>query len=273
MKLITIMDNVPGAHKALRTEHGLSFYVETESVRILFDFGAGENALYNAGKLGIHLEEINYAVGSHGHYDHGGGYRDFVEAGLTCPLVTGAGYFEEKYARDGLRVSYLGTGFGAEYLEKKGITHVECSGVLELAEGCWVIGNIKRSREFETVPERFVLRDGAGWKQDFFRDEICLAVEVPGGVGVILGCSHPGVLNMLDTVKEALGRPIRFVAGGTHLVKADRDRIEKTAEEMKKMGVRQIGFNHCSGNRLRELLEEEKELDTVYLGAGDCLFW
>lgn len=272
IKIITVMDNLPSEQKALKAEHGLSFYVETDSVKILFDFGAGEHAVLNAKKLGISLENVDYAVGSHGHYDHAGGYPDFAEAGLTCPLVTGEGYFEEKYARNGLHITYLGTGFGPEYLEKQKIRHLVCHDVLPLAKGCWAVGAMKRRWFFEKVPERFVLREENGWKQDLFLDEICLAVEVPDGIGVILGCSHPGVLNILETVKAVFGRPIRFVVGGTHLVEADRERIEKTIEVMKNMGIGLIGFNHCSGPLLKEMMKEEKNLNTVYLGAGDCLF-
>ena len=108
MKITTVMDNRRGEQKSLTAEHGLSFLVETEKSRILFDFGAGKAAYDNACKLNIGMENIQYAVGSHGHYDHAGGYPEFVKEGLHCPLYTGTGYFEEKYARDGRKATYLG---------------------------------------------------------------------------------------------------------------------------------------------------------------------
>ena len=77
VKVTTIMDNKRGEHKALVAEHGLSFLVETEKSKILFDFGAGKAAYDNACKLNIGMENINYAIGSHGHYDHAGGYPEF----------------------------------------------------------------------------------------------------------------------------------------------------------------------------------------------------
>ena len=96
MKITTVMDNRRGEQKSLTAEHGLSFLVETEKSRILFDFGAGKAAYDNACKLNIGMENIQYAVGSHGHYDHAGGYPEFVKEGIHCPLYTGTGYFEEK---------------------------------------------------------------------------------------------------------------------------------------------------------------------------------
>ena len=49
----------------------------------------------NALRLGIRPEQADFAVGSHGHYDHAAGYRDFVAAGLSCPLVTGNGFLKK----------------------------------------------------------------------------------------------------------------------------------------------------------------------------------
>ena len=266
------MDNLPSEHKSLTAEHGLSFYVDLGHTRLLFDFGAGANTLKNARKLGISPEKIDLAVISHGHYDHASGYPSFVEAGLRCPLFTGEGFFAEKYALDGIRATYLGTGFSPALLKETGIQHTQSNDLISIAPGCFLLGNFKRKWEFETIPGRFVLRENEGWKQDTFSDEICLVVQLPEGIAVIVGCSHPGILNILDTVREHFNQPIVAVMGGTHLVEAGEERIRKTIDSMKGMGIRLIGFNHCSGPLLKEMLQEEKQLNTVYLGAGDSLF-
>lgn len=134
------------------------------------------------------------------------------------------------------------------------------------------MGGITRSHDFETVPERFVIRDKDGWKQDYFQDEVCLVLEDKGELVVIVGCSHPGILNILDTVSKRFSQPIRAVVGGTHLVEADRERIHMTLRTMKDLGIGLLGFNHCSGELLQSMMAEHPELNTVYLGAGDCLF-
>ncbi len=272
IKIVTVMDNLASEQKALHAEHGLSFYVETEEVRILFDFGAGSHALENAKKLGIRLDQVEYALCSHGHYDHAGGYPWFVQAGLSCSLVTGKGFFDEKYALGAAKATYLGNGFSREYLEEKRIHHLECENVLSLADHCWVVGAFRRKWDFETIPERFVIRDRQGFRQDLFEDEVCLVLEEKEELAVILGCSHPGVLNILEHVQEQFHKPVRVVVGGTHLIEADRERIGKTLAVMKDLGIRILGFNHCSGTLLREMLQDYKEFTTVYLGSGDCLF-
>ena len=59
MKITTVMDNRRGEQKSLTAEHGLSFLVETEKSRILFDFGAGKAAYDNACKLNIGWRTYN----------------------------------------------------------------------------------------------------------------------------------------------------------------------------------------------------------------------
>ena len=41
MKLVTVMDNQGGENHGLISEHGLSFYAEFPTLKVLFDFGPG----------------------------------------------------------------------------------------------------------------------------------------------------------------------------------------------------------------------------------------
>ncbi len=272
MKLTVIMDNHGSEQKSLTAEHGLSFLLDTEKSRILFDFGAGAVAYENAVKLNIDSKTVDYAIGSHGHYDHAGGYPCFVQNGLKVPFYTGEGYFEEQYAFDGMKATYLGCGFDEDWMTQQHLEHRVCKDLLTLEEGCYLVGNFKRHYEFETIHKRFVLRKNGRWEQDLFEDEICLVLNRPEGLVVVVGCSHPGILNILSTVQEKFQRPIQAVFGGTHLVEADPERIEKTLEIMEEMGVGLLGFNHCSGDQLQEILERKTEIKHCYLGAGDCIY-
>lgn len=266
------MDDKPSEHLGLYHEHGLSFYVDTGSEKLLFDFGSGSHTVANAEKLDVPLKDISFAIGSHGHYDHAGGYPACVDAGLRCPLVTGKGFFTEKYAIDDVCATYLGNGFDLKYLTEHQIRHLECDGMLKLSEDAYVLNAFARSYDFETIPERFVLRHNGEWVQDNFTDEICLVVKLAGGVFVIVGCSHPGILNILTSVEKRFQMPILGVAGGTHLMEASDERIRRTLTIMEGFGISVIGFNHCSGDRLRSIVGEYPKLHAVYLGAGDGLF-
>ena len=67
-------------------EHGLSLYLETATQKILFDTGASGNFIHNADKMGIDLRQVDTAVISHGHYDHCGGLKDFLDLNDKAPV-------------------------------------------------------------------------------------------------------------------------------------------------------------------------------------------
>ncbi len=70
IKILTLMDDASSENKALRSEHGLSFWVEAGDRRFLFDCGSGPATLYNANRLGVNLKDADFTVCSHSHYDH-----------------------------------------------------------------------------------------------------------------------------------------------------------------------------------------------------------
>ncbi|NCA67648.1 MAG: MBL fold metallo-hydrolase, partial [Clostridia bacterium] len=77
MKITTLCENT-SISPEFKCEHGLSFYVETKKHKLLFDTGESGIFAENAAKLGIDLSEVDIAVISHGHYDHGGGLPAFL---------------------------------------------------------------------------------------------------------------------------------------------------------------------------------------------------
>ena len=94
----------------------------------------------------------------------------------------------------------------------------------------------------------FVIRDKDRWKQDYFQDEVCLVLEDKGELVVIVGCSHPGILNILDTVKaSASPSPYAPWWEGPTWWRLTGERIHKTIRTMRELGIGLLGFNHCSG--------------------------
>lgn len=271
--LRTLLENNLSRNRALVAEHGLSFLVETGNKKILFDCSAGKAARKNAEKMHVSLKDVDYVILSHSHYDHAGGYPDMASHGVHAPLVTGPRFFEEKYARDGEKYTYLGCGFGQELLEKKGIGHLVCEGTLTLFPGCHVAGGFERRYGFEKPPARFVRQTAEGMVEDEFPDEVCLVIEDGKGLIVIAGCSHPGILNMIESVKARFGKPVYAVFGGSHLVEADEARLVETMKILGDMGIMTAGFNHCTGDvaqaRLAQCAGDTKYL---HLKTGDCIF-
>ena len=97
MKITTLLDNRTHSEK-LKTEHGLSLYIETDdNQKILYDTGQSDLFMDNAAELGVDLTEIDMVIISHGHYDHIGGLTAFLEANKTAKIYMNATLFDYEY--------------------------------------------------------------------------------------------------------------------------------------------------------------------------------
>lgn len=249
IEITTLVENTGGHHRGLSVEHGLSFLVETETATVLFDTGQSDAFVRNAGKLGKDLRRVDHVVLSHGHYDHGGGFVSFVASREDRRFVvwTGNGFFIPKYALFDSFCQYLGPGFDISFLKRNCIEYNVVASKVEIAKGSWIVTGFSSGRA-DALHPRFVLRDGDRWVPDRFLDEVSLVVEGGKGLVVLVGCSHPGILNILDTVRTLFGhRHIQAVLGGVHLAEAEASTIGSTLSECSRMGIDILGLCHCSG--------------------------
>ncbi len=79
MKLTVLTDNNTLTDHYLTGEPGLSFLIETDGRKILFDTGYSDVFIENAQKMGIGLLDLDYIVLSHGHLDHTWGLVHLVK--------------------------------------------------------------------------------------------------------------------------------------------------------------------------------------------------
>lgn len=268
MKVIALMDNINSEHKGLIAEHGLSFFIDTGETKLVFDCGGSINPFLNARQLNVSFEDVKTVIISHGHYDHGTGFIDAVDIIKPKKLITGKGFLREKYAYNGTTQTYLGVGFDKNFLDNKKISHIECSDIYQIDSNCYVISNFTRNHEFETIPNRFVFYDNGEIELDDFSDEVCLVVDTEKGLVVIVGCSHPGIMNMLCSIKERFNKDIYAVFGGTHLVEADEYRIKESLKEMKTLGVKATFMSHCSGEKAIEIARNTEGIIAAPLKVG-----
>ena len=90
MKWTVLVDNRTN-NPTIETEHGLSILLETEKHSILLDTGASDMLIRNAERLGKDLSRVDYVFISHGHSDHAGGLKHFMQinkkAKISAPLT------------------------------------------------------------------------------------------------------------------------------------------------------------------------------------------
>ena len=97
MKITALIENT-GRDENYYTEHGLSLYTETSEEIILFDTGSSGNFALNAKILGKDLSAVDFAVISHGHYDHGDGLSAFFEQNAEALVYIQESAFEKHYS-------------------------------------------------------------------------------------------------------------------------------------------------------------------------------
>jgi 7,8-dihydropterin-6-yl-methyl-4-(beta-D-ribofuranosyl)aminobenzene 5'-phosphate synthase len=259
MRLVVLSEAKAG--KDLASEHGLSYYIEHDHKKILFDTGASDLFKSNARKLGIDLESIDLAVLSHGHFDHGDG---LIHMG-PVRLYSHPGSFVNRYRKNGF--GNLGLNQTLEEIEK-GFDLRLCWEPCRISEHIIFLGEIPRVNDFEAKSTPYVLENG---DEDFVMDDSGLVCITEGGLVVISGCAHSGICNMITHAVKTTGiREIRAVIGGFHLKKIDT-RTERTVEFLKTHNVQQVLPSHCTMEPALSLFYKEFGHNEVVVGQE--LLW
>lgn len=171
--------------------------------------------------------------------------------------------------RAGVRKCRSTLGAREVYLESLGARFVLSSEPVQIGKNIMTTGQVKRVTEFESVSENFYIKKDGQFVHDDMPDDQSLVVKTPKGLVVVLGCAHSGIVNTLMHVREITGES-RFhsIIGGTHLIKAKSDRLNKTIEALKSFDIQKIGVSHCTGMPAMIALSQEFKDKMVANNAG-----
>lgn len=270
MKITTLIENSQDDLKILKNEHGLSMFIQTPECNILFDTGKSGDFIDNAQKLNINISKTDIIVLSHAHYDHCGGIKKFVETFNIRPqLFISEDFFKNSnryhYSDGTLKTDfsnekgykYIGIDFNEDYLKSNRIPiNFVHNSVTKISENIYICSKFNKYHSFEKANESMKVKVEDKYITDSFSDEIALVIDTSKGILILLGCSHPGVLNMVTTISEAFRKEVLGVIGGTHLVEADDDRIKKSIEYFNDLNINMVGVSHCTGEKAMELFDE-----------------
>ncbi len=247
IRITTLSENT--ANHGFIAEWGLSILIEVDGTRILMDSGWGFSAVYNAQLLGIDLDTIDTIVLSHGHRDHTGGLRDILRRKKNqVNVIAHPDMWASKYSRLNAQDEFSGTPFRQESLESLGARFNLSKEPVQIGEHVMTSGEIPMLVSYENIEDNLFVKQGAALHPDPVADDLALIVQTDYGLVVIVGCAHHGIVNTLRHAQKLTGQELVYaVIGGTHLYRASAERITKTIDDLKEIGIQKLGVSHCTG--------------------------
>lgn len=238
-------------------QHGISLYVETlrDGVvrKILVDVGQNPLALVNnMEELSIDLDDLDAVVLTHCHYDHTRGIAQLLAASSSSgiPVIAHPDIFRPHFVVDPeWRNIGMSEEDSAERIEASGGKLILTSDPMEIFPGLYVSGEVPRLNEVELPPTGLRTSRGGMAVPDRMDDDISLyALVEGGGMTVLTGCAHAGIINILDMGAALFpGESLCGIVGGLHLIEAEPERIEWTAKTLAERSPSWVGAGHCTG--------------------------
>lgn len=264
---ITVLYDAFGERPDLRQDWGYAALVEHEGRRILFDTGNdSEFFRHNVETLSVDLSSLDAVVISHRHGDHTDGLRYlltinpnvrvFVASDEYFGGPTPQAFFRNSVASLPSRMRYFNGAVPEIIPHGTPWKHAHLTRVvaeMEIAPGIKVVSNVSRGESFRETPE------------------LSLVIDTPEGQIVLVGCSHPGIEHILESV-EAKTRPVRLVVGGLHWVMLTRTEVERLSTSLRdewKVGA--VAPGHCTGEFGFAELSRLFGTNYVYAGVGTAL--
>lgn len=268
MKITSLVENT--SRVGMPVEHGLSLHVDKGDRKLLFDMGQGNLFAENARRMGISIADIDLAIISHGHYDHGGGLNAFIELNQKAPVYIHKDAFLPHYSlrEDGL--TYIGLDVSIQGNPRI----IMCDDMMPIDKSLTLFANV-HGQCCNPFGNR-LLYGPTKTKNDLFNHEQSLIIRDGSNVVLLAGCAHCGIVNIMRRAEELTGKAPTHVFAGMHLVKSgltaeeDLAFITRLAEELMKYKDCHYFTMHCTGIPQYELLKTMMCSQIDYLSCGEC---
>ena len=243
------------------------YALETNSIgapapyRILFDCGGDpENLLSNMKALGIDPKSIHHVVISHGHPDHFGGLKSFLEAreGIPCPVVVHPDTWTPRYicSPHGFLFPHITAALPSrEECEAVGARLMTVTEPIKVGPGAMTTGMIPWNEDvpFEPSPITLYHEQDGKFVLDKTDDEMAVCINLKDkGLIVVSGCAHNGIINTIKRCQAVSGvKEVYAVIGGFHLgfPEVPAEMAGQTIEKLKEIAPKVIIPQHCTGFR------------------------
>ena len=254
-------------------EAGVSYLIEDNNLRILFDTGFSDAFIRNADRMGEDLLNVDYLVCSHGHVDHTWGLSEYVK------LI----YRSESLGKKFKRPQFLAHPMALmpkRFLINENVNAEIGPTIKRLfktkiqKEPYWFndnlvwLGEIERTNNFENQePIGKVSTHDGKEIDDYLLEDTAFAYKSKKGLVIITACSHPGICNIIEYAKKVTREnKIYDVLGGFHLQQPSKKVIEKTVQYLKEQRPEKLHACHCTDLKSKIAISEVGDLQEV--GSG-----
>lgn len=257
IKITTLTEDYIPQGEEIIGEHGLSFFIEADGKRFLFDTGQTFTVVHNARVLGIDLAKIDKIILSHGHYDHTGGLKNVLNEMNEIEIIAHPHLFDNKVSLDkNDKKRSIGIPYTREELEHWGAKFTLSSEPVKITENIILSGEIPMVTNFEIIDHKLCVENGKGIEQDQLLDDQAIFIKTSQGLLVVLGCAHRGMINTIKYGMNLTGeKKLLGVMGGSHLVAADENQIKKSAKALREYQPQYIGLCHCTGMKAAQFIK------------------
>ncbi|MBE6464146.1 MAG: MBL fold metallo-hydrolase [Eggerthellaceae bacterium] len=260
MKITALIENT-SAHDDCIAEFGLSFLIEANGRRILFDAGQTGKIVENAQVLGIDLQSVDACVLSHGHYDHANGFPSFFQMNGQAHLYVRRGFEGDFWAERG---DFIGV--TRELVESNRVVVLDQER-FDLGDGFMILSYAYHEPMFPIEPFGLYIKEEENLIPDTFLHEQYLLVVEGSTRLLVSGCSHRGIRNILHW---SVGEVPTHILGGFHFMKVpvdDTAYFDAAADDLLRFPATYMTC-HCTGLDQYEYLKKRMGNRLDYIAAG-----
>src|SRR6516164_5239510 len=225
---VTILYDSFGKNPSLTMDWGFAALVEYGGKRILFDTGNNAKIFeHNVKAVGVDLRKLDFVVMSHRHGDHMGGLAYLLSVNPKVKIYA---------PKEGFGI--YGSDLPSTFYRKDPSLPAEQRYFDGAPPEIMRFGSAWPGADFQLIDKNTEIAPGINLITLISQKpgtlelrELSLAINTPEGLVLVVGCSHPGIDQIVQAA-AAINPRIHLITGGFHLVVASDPDIAKIVDSL-----------------------------------------